>query len=167
MKTLTKALSAVALAALLAAPAARAAEQGGAPMVAQKKCTATMEECLRSMIERYKKMGLIGIDGEWDPSAAGYRVQRFIEGSVGEAAGMRIGDVLVKVNGIPLKDEKAFQADAGNRQPGREVSVTVMRDSDELTFRVKLIPVPADVMAEEIGRHMLEYHTPSAAARQD
>jgi S1-C subfamily serine protease len=167
MKTLTKALSAVALVALLAAPAARAAEQSGNTVFPQKKCTATMEECLRSMIERYKKMGLIGIDGEWDPSVEGYRVQRFIEGSVGEAAGMRIGDVLVKVNGIPLTDEKAFQADAGNRQPGREVSVTVMRDSDELTFRVKLIPVPADVMAEEIGRHMLEYHTPSAAARQD
>lgn len=134
---------------------------------AQKKpCPGTMEECLTSMIERFKKTGLIGLDGKWDPEIKGYRIQKFLEGSVAEAAGIQVGDILVKVNGIALADEEAFKADAKNRQPGHEVSVTVLRDGSPLTVRVTLIPVPADVMAREIGLHMMESHSPERASRQ-
>jgi len=143
------------------APSAGDKEEGGSP----KKCNETMESCLQSMVDRFKRTGLIGLDGEWDEALGGYKIERFIEGSVGASAGMQIGDVLIKVNGIPLSDEKRAKADAENRRPGSEATATVLREGREITFHVKLIAVPADVMAEEIGRHMIEYHAPESAAR--
>lgn len=134
---------------------------------ARKTCPGTMESCLSTMIERYKKTGLIGLDGKWDEEIGGYRIEKFLEGSVAEKAGVMVGDILVKVNGIPLTDEKAFAADADNRKPGKEVTVTVLRGEKPLTFTVTLIPVPADIMAREIGRHMMEFHSPAAAAKQE
>lgn len=153
--------------ALTAVPAGDGASGNDPSRRPRKPCPATMEECLTSMIERFKKMGLIGLDGKWDPEIGGYRIENFLEGSVAEAAGVQVGDILVKVNGIALKDEEAYKADAKNRQPGDDVSVTVLRDGAPLTVRVTLIPVPADVMAREIGLHMMESHSPARASRQD
>lgn len=133
----------------------------------KKSCPGTMEECLTSMIERYKKAGLIGLDGEWDEEVGGYRIQTFLEASMAESAGIKVGDTLTRINGIPLTDEKASKADAVNRRPGNEVTVTILRDGQPHTFHVVLIPVPADVMAREIGRHMMESHAPEAAAKRN
>ncbi len=139
----------------------------GSEKKSAKVCPGTMESCLSAMIERLKKAGMIGLDGEWDDTVKGYRIVRFLEGSVAEAAGVKAGDFLVKVNGIALSDEKATKADMENRRPGREVAISILRERRELTFTVTLIPIPADVMAAEIGRHMMEYHAPAAAARQE
>jgi len=130
-----------------------------------KKCTATMEECLKNMVERFRRTGLIGLDGTWDEKLGGYTVDRFIEGSAGEAAGMKVGDILIKVNGIPLSDMERAKADSENRRPGSVVTATVLRDGKELDFTIKLIAVPADIMAAEIGKHMMEYHSPEYIAK--
>lgn len=135
------------------------------PKSEPKKCTATMEECLKNMVERFRRTGLIGLDGTWDEKLGGYIVERFIEGSAGETAGMKVGDVLIKVNGISLADMEKAKADYENRRPGSVVTATVLRDGKELSFTIKLIAVPADIMAAEIGRHMMEYHSPEYAAK--
>lgn len=152
---------------LLAALAWAPAAPGDTGEKSAKSCPEPMESCLSTMIDRFKKTGLIGLDGRWDEEVKGYRIEKFLEGSVAEKAGVMVGDILVKVNGIPLADEKAFKADAENRKPGKEVTVTVTREGRPLTFTVTLIPVPADIMAREVGRHMLEYHSPAVAAKQE
>jgi len=141
-------------------PAGEKTEEG-----ASKQCPETMQHCLQSMVERFKRTGLIGLDGTWDEKLGGYTVERFIEGSAGEAAGMKVGDILIKVNGIPLADMARAKADADNRRPGNEVTATVVRDGEEISFKIKLIAVPADIMAAEIGRHMIEYHSPQQTAK--
>jgi membrane-associated protease RseP (regulator of RpoE activity) len=157
--------AAIILLTLCAALAVSALPAGDAdPAKAGKSCSGTMEDCLSAMISRFKKTGLIGLDGAWDPELRGYRIEKFLEASVAEKAGIMVGDILVRINGIPLSDEKATMADVENRRPGNEVSVTVLRGEEPLTVTVTLIPVPADVMAREIGRHMLESHSPAAAS---
>ena len=153
---------------LMAALACAPATAGDTKEASEKKpCSGTMESCLLSMIDRFKKTGLIGLDGEWDQEIGGYRIEKFLEASVAEAAGVKVGDILIKVNGIPLTDEKAAKADAENRKPGKEVSITVLRGDEPMTVKVSLIPFPADIVAREIGLHMMESHSPAAAAKQD
>jgi hypothetical protein len=113
------------------------------------------KQTLQSMADDLRKRGMIGLDGDWDASAGGYRVKTFVEGTNAEAAGVLLGDVLTRINGILLSDREGAEADAANRVPGREVSITVLRDGAEQTMRLTLVPVPERVMAEEIGRLVL------------
>jgi ketosteroid isomerase-like protein len=110
---------------------------------------------LQAMADDLRKRGMIGLDGDWDDSAGGYRVESFVAGTNAEAAGVLLGDVLTKINGIPLADREGAEADAANRVPGGEVSITVLRDGAERTMHVTLVSVPEKVMAEEIGRVVL------------
>jgi ketosteroid isomerase-like protein len=113
------------------------------------------KQALQSMADDLRKRGMIGLDGDWDDSVGGYRVKTFVEGTNAEAAGVLLGDVLTKINGILLSDREGAEADAANRVPGREVSITVLREGAEQTMHLTLVPVPEKVMAEEIGRLML------------
>jgi ketosteroid isomerase-like protein len=114
------------------------------------------KQTLQSMADGLRKRGMIGLDGDWDAAANGYRVKSWVEGTNAEAAGVLLGDVLMKINGIPLTDREGAEADAANRVPGREVSITVLRDGTEQTLQVTLVPIPEKIMAEQIGRLVLD-----------
>ena len=60
------------------------------------------------------------------------------------------------MNGIPLSDQKAREADAENRLPGKEATITVLRDGEEQTMTVTLIPANEEIIAEEIGNYILK-----------
>lgn len=116
---------------------------------------AEARQTLQSMADDFRRRGMIGLDGDWDDSVNGYRVKTFVEGTNAEASGVLRGDALTKINGISLTDREGTEADAANRVPGREVTITVLRDGAERTMNVTLVPVPEKVMAEEIGRFVL------------
>jgi ketosteroid isomerase-like protein len=136
-----------------AATVAKAKAQAG-----QGKCPASTGDCLAHMARGLRGKGVVGLDGDWEEAAGGYRITAFAPGTKAEAAGVRIGDLLTKVNGIPLQDAEAYAADAANRQPGKPATITVVRDDQEHTLSVTLMEITDTMIAEEIGRHMLEYH---------
>lgn len=53
-------------------------------------------------------------------------------------AGMRVGDVIVKVNGNNIKSVPELQEKIGSRNPGDDVNVTVYRNNSEKELVVKL-----------------------------
>jgi len=61
------------------------------------------------------------------------------KGSRGEKAGFRAGDVIVKVNGQPVRDASDF-THALRGASGGSASVTVMRDKHEQNFTLSLPP---------------------------
>jgi C-terminal processing protease CtpA/Prc len=122
-----------------------------------KKCTASTQDCLNKMVSHLKNKGLIGVDGEWDDSTGGFKIASFMEGTHAEAAGVRTGDVLVAINGIPLKDEEASMADRANRKPGAEVTITVSRDGEKHDMKVKMIALSEEQVATYVGQHMMEH----------
>jgi ketosteroid isomerase-like protein len=114
------------------------------------------KDTLEEFASALRKRAFVGLDGDWDDSVGGYRVSGFAEGTTAEDAGVREGDVLIEINGIPLTDREASQADAANRLPGREVDITVLREGSEQTMTVTLMAATEKMVAEEIGKFLLE-----------
>jgi serine protease Do len=77
----------------------------------------------------------------------GVRVTSFpSDGSPAKAAGMEAGDVIVAIDGQPVRSTPQLQQNVGFRQPGEVVKVEAVRKDGKHTFSVKLTKVgePAD-----------------------
>jgi len=58
--------------------------------------------------------------------------------SMAEEVGIKSGDRIVGIGGERVKSWEGFEREMKGREPGEEVSVTVLRDGDEKTFRGEL-----------------------------
>ncbi|GAB3944809.1 trypsin-like peptidase domain-containing protein [Spirosoma harenae] len=68
----------------------------------------------------------------------GIYVESVVENGAAEAAGLKKGDVIVKMEGQPLDSDAQMREIIGRRRPGDAVSVTVNRDGTERDFKVEL-----------------------------
>ncbi len=64
--------------------------------------------------------------------------------SAGEKAGLKSGDVIVKLDGQPIVDGRRLRLAVGRHAPGTEVKLDVIRDGKEKTFTLKLGEQPTD-----------------------
>ncbi|HEX6923873.1 MAG TPA: trypsin-like peptidase domain-containing protein [Longimicrobiaceae bacterium] len=71
------------------------------------------------------------------PSAAGVKVASEPESPAREA-GVRMGDVIVAVDGVPVSDASDLMAQIARRQPGDEVTLDIIRYGDRERVKVKL-----------------------------
>lgn len=62
-------------------------------------------------------------------------------------AGLRDGDVILKLNGEDVGNWMDFRVEIGNRKPGDEITLEVFRDGEELSFDVELGELEMDQMA--------------------
>ena len=68
----------------------------------------------------------------------GIYVQEAVEKGAAEAAGLKKGDVIVKMDGQELDSDAQMREIIGRRRPGDIVTVTVNRDGSERDFKVEL-----------------------------
>jgi hypothetical protein len=68
----------------------------------------------------------------------GVRVQEVVPGSPAATAGVRAGDVLVALDGLPIADLRGYSAALKARQPGDPVELTVRRDGEEKVLTATL-----------------------------
>ncbi len=61
-----------------------------------------------------------------------------------ERAGIRRGDVILKLNGMPISDSNALRNQVARTQPGTEVTLTLLRDNREQDVRVTLGELPSE-----------------------
>jgi serine protease Do len=69
-------------------------------------------------------------------------VNDLIASGPAEKAGVQPGDVIVGVNGKPVKDSKALQALIASLQPGKEVELDVVREGKNQSIKVQLEEQP-------------------------
>ena len=84
------------------------------------------------------------------PSVSGVRVESFpTDASPAKAAGMQQGDVIVAIDGAPVKYVAQLQQTVGFRHPGETVKVDVVRKDGKHEFSVRLTSVdqPTTVVA--------------------
>ena len=101
-------------------------------------------------IEKYGavKRGYVGVSfRELNPDVAqelhidnttGLYVNTLVPGGGAEQAGIKAGDVIVKVENTPIYESSDLQERVGELQPGDKVHLTVMRDGAEKNFTVTL-----------------------------
>lgn len=83
---------------------------------------------------------LMGISFEMtDGFTMGQRVRGFVEGSMAEQAGIKIGDTVIALNGISMKERDAIRSEAGKWKAGDIVEVTVERGMKKITVPVKTV----------------------------
>jgi len=122
------------------------------------KCTKTTQECLDMMVSNFKAHGWVGL--ELDKTEAGaLTVKAVVPDSPAQAAGFKVGDVLVAINGVKYADENesALMAVKKEMAPGKKVTYTVSRDGASKYLNVTLAEMPSEVLAQIIGAHMIEH----------
>lgn len=129
-----------------------------------EKCTEGTQACLNQLAAKIQKKAWLGVELE-KAEEAGYTITKVIADSPAEAAGFRAGDVLVALNGITIAEEnhEALKKAKMSLEPGSTASYTVKRQGAKQQLAVTLSHVPATVMAEWIGEHMVEHHAVIAA----
>lgn len=66
------------------------------------------------------------------------------DGTPGQKAGMKAGDVVTAVNGETVKDARDLSRRIGAMQPGKKVEVSIWRDGKAQSLTVELGTLPAD-----------------------
>jgi serine protease Do len=72
-----------------------------------------------------------------------------------DEAGMKPGDVIIKVDGVAIEDDNDLKFKIADVPPGETVDLTVIRDGKELVLSVKVIEMEhetADAASTEEGR---------------
>ena len=130
-----------------------------------EKCAANAQACLNHW-SGSKDGGWLG--AEMDKSTPGvYKVKAVTAESPAAAAGLKVGDVLVAINGAKLSDKEAVKKAKGSWKAGQAVTYTVQRAGSEQQVAVALGKTPETVFATMLGTHMLEHHMGTTAATAD
>ena len=130
----------------------------------KKRCTAEAQACIHAMVEQFKGRGWIGI--EMDKEAGRQVITKVVHDSPAERAGLEAGDAIVAFNGIALAEgEKVVYAEMKKSLvPGREVTLSIDRDSAMLDVQVTLSEVPKELLAQWVGKHVLDQHADAPEA---
>ena len=143
-----------------------------APLFAGKKkhgykCDAEATTCLAKMGEKFASRGWVGIEYDNDETTGTMKIERVVPDSPAYKAKLRVGDVLLAVNGVSFaSDDKARLKKATKEwSAGTTVTYTVRRGSSEMPIYVTLGNIPKDVMAQWVGKHMVEHHMPTQIAK--
>jgi serine protease Do len=122
------------------------------------------------------KRGLVGVSfTELNPDAAqqlgvsrtvGLFVNDLVAGGGAEAAGLRKGDIISKVNGHTVTESSDLQETVGRLQPGDKINLTVVRDGSEKNFTVTLKPESAENRVAAVNKSAEELYNKLGAGFQ-
>lgn len=73
----------------------------------------------------------------------GILVNQVMPKSPAEAAGLKIGDVILSVDGKPMKDARQLQRLIGEAEIGRTIEIVVLREKAKRTLKIQVGELPA------------------------
>jgi Lon-like protease len=100
------------------------------------------------MIASAVALRALGYDVQATPKGA---LVRGVAPDVPAASKLRSGDVLVAVDGRPIKTPAELRREIGRRRPGEDVRLTVLREGKRLEQSVRTIPNPTDPERPLVG----------------
>lgn len=81
-------------------------------------------------------------------AATGAVIARLEPGSAAERAGLRVGDVILSVDGVPVRGAADFRNRVGLAEPGRDLQLAYLRNGQRRTAKVRVdsdAPAPVRV----------------------
>lgn len=76
------------------------------------------------------------------PIDHGIVLANLVEGGPSQGAGLRIGDILVSVNSVEVRENSEVERELYKKKPGDVVSIKIMRKTKILDLKVKLEELP-------------------------
>jgi S1-C subfamily serine protease len=130
----------------------------------KKRCGAEATVCIREMASKMKQKGWIGI--EWGGSDSRPTISHVVQGSPAAKAGVLVGDVVMAFEGVSTdeEDEVVWAAMKRSLLPGKIITLAIVRDGAPRDLEVELIAVPDHIVAQWVGKHVLEHHAAAADA---
>ena len=125
-----------------------------AALAAEAKCPLPLTECLMQY-QRMRERPWLGVVIETDSVTHQRVIQSVVPGSPAEHAGIRAGDVLLRIESKPPSEW--FAGKAGWKESD-ELPVAVQRAGAERTVSVKAHAIPEELFAKYVGVHMIEGH---------
>jgi putative serine protease PepD len=75
------------------------------------------------------KRAYLGIESSTDPTSPnGAQVQTVVPGGPGEKAGLKQGDVIKEIDGVPVKDSSGVSSAIAAKKPGDKVTIQIERN---------------------------------------
>jgi Do/DeqQ family serine protease len=75
--------------------------------------------------------------------AEGVLVNQVMPKSPAEAAGLKVGDLILAIDGKPLKDPRDLQRAIAEAEIGKALTITILREKEQRTLTVKVGEMPA------------------------
>jgi len=91
---------------------------------------------IQSLTPELAKSFGVGVDG-------GILVNQVMPKSPAEAAGLKTGDLILIVDGKPVKDPRELQRIIGDTEIGKSIELTILRDKARQTVKVQVGEMPA------------------------
>ena len=91
--------------------------------------------------------------------AKGVLVQGVVKDGAGEDAGIKVGDVILKVDGKDVNAANELQAIIASKHPGDVVSLSIFRDNKTIDKSVTLKPRAEETTAQNMSSQQQESHS--------
>jgi S1-C subfamily serine protease len=121
------------------------ASQGVGFAVSAEQAIASADQLIEEGFVRHPLLGIAGIDVSPEvaeefglEASRGAVVDSVQEGTGAAEAGMRPGDIIVGIDGEPLATMSELVAEVRRRSPGEVLTLSVVRNGDELEIEVTL-----------------------------
>jgi C-terminal processing protease CtpA/Prc len=126
----------------------------------KKHCSYKVEDCVHAMKEKLSQRGWVGINMERDEEAGGVVLTWIASDSPAERAGLRKGDLLTSLNGVPYDEanEEKLAKEYKSFRSGSIATFGIKRQSEAMEIAVELEPLPEEILAKWIGEHVLHGH---------
>ncbi len=121
--------------------AAKAAEGGEKAAEGEKKPEAPKSPPADDAAPRMPRVRL-GIMPDYSEGANGLRIESVVEGGAAAKAGLKGGDVIVRIGATKVSDIRSYMESLLDAEPGDEVEIVVERDGKPVTLKVKLEAPP-------------------------
>ena len=123
------------------------------------KCDHETEQCLNHMAEKLQGRGWSGVEMDYHDGAAA--VKAVHAGTPADKAGVKVGDVLLAINGVEVNEEnhEKLAAFEDQMKPGKSFDYTIGRNGKEKQIKLTLVDMPQSAVAAIVGDHMLTGHT--------
>jgi serine protease Do len=116
------------------------------PINSAKNCAG---ETVENGVSMRPWLGIVGLSIKEDmakyynlPSDQGVLVTRVVNGSPAEDSGIVDGDIILRMDGAPVKSVEDLVEEIHQRKAGQKIRITVVRRGSEQVFDVTLSRVP-------------------------
>jgi len=125
-----------------------------------KHCSYKVEDCVTAMKEEFSQRGWVGINMEPNEEAGGVVLTWIGPDSPAERAGLKKGDLLTSLNGVPYTEanEGKLKEQYKSFSPGKVATFGIRRQGEDREVAVELEPLPEDILAKWIGEHVIHGH---------